>query len=62
MGGSRQSREEGACRTEPSDYDAGQEKQDRPVNEDGQQVVQSVTVADIDKIGPVCTNILGIFD
>ena len=33
-----------------------------PLMKDGQQVVRAVTAADIDKIGPVCTNILGIFD
>ena len=33
-----------------------------PLKKDGQQVVRAVTAADIDKIGPVCTNILGIFD
>ncbi len=32
-----------------------------PLEEDGKQVVRPITVADIDRLGPVCTDILAIF-
>ena len=34
----------------------------KPLMKDGVQVVRAITAEDVDKVGPVCAQILGIFD